>query len=680
MRLKKIFLGVSLALASATALANGPYSSIFFFGDSLTDAGAFGGLGSLPAGAHWVFNNQPTYASLLGNALGFSVTPNNVNNPTLKPYGNDFAEGGARSTTSGNVSAIAGNTPITDLQGQVASYLTQSSGHADSTGLYVVWSGANDVSNATSAASITTAVTSELTALGGLKLYGANNVMLIDLPNFSVTPAVLYSTIQAVANQVYGTGTAAANTAIVNAVGAAYQALSTVATPTAASRQAAITAAQVAAANALGLPVSVVESAYATASGEASALSLGYNQGVNGNVAMLGLNVIHINTNAVLNAVIANPGAFGITNTSGGICPPSTNPAVGTASSVVCNASTTNLSAVNSFLFSDDRHPSPITQQLLASYMTSLLSAPYNTVALLDAQRMTVGNQGDVLDRQAGSVAIPAGGRFFIEGGFSTQRSSPNQGLGGANNSGGSATLGYEHPITDSVSVGGAVTLARYDSTLGGSNGNFNGQGELFALYALWHQGGLKVRADVFGGNQTYNLQRNVISGNDSIVNSASPNGNETGVRLSAAYDFKLKSFVTGPFAAVSQSRNHIGDVDESGLAGTTLQIQGWNESVTDAQVGWKISKPDLFLQPYATLAYHDVWRNWPGAVTVGQAYYNSSFTMPLTKPREDYAEVGTGLSGNITKNWSLSANATFSFANADERYSMVSLNLLGKF
>jgi len=224
------------------------------------------------------------------------------------------------------------------------------------------------------------------------------------------------------------------------------------------------------------------------------------------------------------------------------------------------------------------------------------------------------------------------------------------------------------------------VTLARYDATLGGGNGNFNGQGELFALYALWQQNGLKVRADVFGGNQTYNLQRNLISGTNALVNTASPNGNETGVRLSAAYDFKLASFVTGPFASVSQAHNHIGNVNETGLAGTTLQIQGWNESVTDAQVGWKISRPDLFLQPFATLAYHDVWRNWPGAVTVGQIDYSSSFTMPLTKPREDYAEVGAGISGNLAKNWSLSANATVSFANAAERYSMVSLNLLGKF
>jgi hypothetical protein len=66
---------------------------------------------------------------------------------------------------------------------------------------------------------------------------------------------------------------------------------------------------------------------------------------------------------------------------------------------------------------------------------------------------------------------------------------------------------------------------------------------------------------------------------------------------------------------------------------------------------------------PAAKLAYHDVWRNWPTSAVVGQAYYNSSFTMPLTKPREDYAEVGTSISGNIAKNWNLSANATFSFA-----------------
>jgi len=209
-----------------------------------------------------------------------------------------------------------------------------------------------------------------------------------------------------------------------------------------------------------------------------------------------------------------------------------------------------------------------------------------------------------------------------------------------------------------------------------------NGQGELFALYALWHQGGLKLRADIYGGTQSYNLNRDLIAGTNALINTASPNGNETGARLSAIYEFQLASFVTGPFASLSQTHSHLGDIDESGLSGTTLQIGGWTETVLDAQLGWKISKPNwvLGLTPSATLSYHDVWRSWPSNVVVGQAYYDSSFLMPLVKPREDYAEAGFGVTGNIAKNWSLSANAQFSFANANERYSLVSLNLLGKF
>jgi outer membrane lipase/esterase len=679
MQLKKAFVGVTLALASAAASA-GPFSGIYFFGDSLTDMGAFGGLDGLPAGAHWTFNSQPTYAYYLGNTLGFTVTPNNPNNGTLPYGGNDFAQGGARSTTSGNTFA---GVPITDLPGQIDTYLKETGGISDSSGLYVVWSGSNDVANATSASAITTAVTSEIDSLADLRLTGAHNVVLVDLPDFSVTPAVLYGTLASVANTIYGSGTTAAANATAAAVSAAYTALSTATTPNAAARQAAYVAAEIAAANAMGVPASVVEAAYAEAAADESALSTGYNAGLNSNIPILGLNIIHVNTNAVLDAIIDNPNAFGITNTSGGICPPSTNAAVGTASSILCTASTTNLSALNTYLFSDDRHPSPLVQQLLAGYITSLLAAPYNTVALLDAQRMTVLNQGDVLDRLAGSTYVPPGGHVFAEGGFSSARTSSTEGLGGADDTGGSATIGYELPISGPFSIGGAVSFERYDANLNAGYGNFNGQGELFALYGLWHQGGLKIRADIYGGTQSYNLQRNVIAGTDAIVNSASPNGNETGARLSAAYEFRLaSSFVTGPFASLSQTHSHLGDVDESGLSGTTLQIQGWTESVLDAQLGWKISRPDWFLNltPSASLSYHDVWRSWPSNVVVGQAYYDSDFLMPLSKPREDYAEAGFGVTGKIAKNWSLSANAQFSFANANERYSLVSLNLLGKF
>jgi len=677
MKLKKAFVGVTLALASAAASASGPFTGIYFFGDSLTDMGAFGGLDGLPAGAHWTFNAEPTYAGYLGNTLGFKVTPNNTNNPTLAGGGNDYAEGGARSTTSGD--SFAGVT-ITDLPGQISSFLSQHYGYADSSALYVVWSGSNDVANASSAANIVTAVTSELDSLAELKAAGGRNLVLIDLPNFSVTPAVLYGTIQDIANAIYGSGTAAATAASTAAVNAAYAALTNATTPTLAARQAAYTAAEVAAANALGIPASVLESYYAEALSDETALSLGYNSGVNSYVSLLGMNVIHINTNALLTAIIDNPAPFGITNTSGGICPPSAT--LGTASSIVCYSTTTNSSALNSYLFSDDRHPSPLVQQLLAGYISSLLAAPYNTIALLDAQRMTVLNQGDVLDRLTGSTSIPPGGHIFAEGGFSSARTSSTQGLGGADDTGGSATLGYELPISGPFSIGGAVSFERYDATLSGGYGNFNGQGELFALYALWHQGGLKLRADIYGGTQSYNLNRDLIAGTNALINTASPNGNETGARLSAIYEFQLASFVTGPFASLSQTHSHLGDIDESGLSGTTLQIGGWTETVLDAQLGWKISKPNwvLGLTPSATLSYHDVWRSWPSNVVVGQAYYDSSFLMPLVKPREDYAEAGFGVTGNIAKNWSLSANAQFSFANANERYSLVSLNLLGKF
>ena len=73
------------------------YSNFYFFGDSLTDTGAFGGLGGLPANARWTLAYGTGWAEALGQRYGLSVTPNNaLNNHIANTSGNNFAQGDAR--------------------------------------------------------------------------------------------------------------------------------------------------------------------------------------------------------------------------------------------------------------------------------------------------------------------------------------------------------------------------------------------------------------------------------------------------------------------------------------------------------------------------------------------------------------------------------------------------------
>ncbi|MFT6268045.1 MAG: phospholipase/lecithinase/hemolysin [Alphaproteobacteria bacterium] len=116
----------SLLLFSATSFA-GPISSLYVFGDSLSDSGAFTHLAPAVcppepyAGCR--FSNGPVWAELLAADLGVSA---------------DSAYGG------GTNYAIGGQRTEQVLGFQIPTFLASTAGEADTDALYVIWAGGND--------------------------------------------------------------------------------------------------------------------------------------------------------------------------------------------------------------------------------------------------------------------------------------------------------------------------------------------------------------------------------------------------------------------------------------------------------------------------------------------------------------------------------------------------------
>jgi phospholipase/lecithinase/hemolysin len=130
-------LALTGGFAPATA---GPFTAIYAFGDSLSDAGNDFILtgGAIPASPPYFaghFSNGPTWVEDLSRNLGLG---------TLRPLlagGTDYAFGGA---TTG--SSVPGATVIApNITQQVDLFSLLALGHAPSTGLYTLWIGSNDV-------------------------------------------------------------------------------------------------------------------------------------------------------------------------------------------------------------------------------------------------------------------------------------------------------------------------------------------------------------------------------------------------------------------------------------------------------------------------------------------------------------------------------------------------------
>lgn len=189
-----VLAGISLAAPASAA----NYSGIFAFGDSLSDAGNLLLATSNPPGIPGV-NPQPVPPYSNGRFSNGPVWVQDLSaslgqgavTPSLLG-GNDYAFGGAQSGITVVNPVGPGN--FIDLPSQLAQFqFTHAT--APSNALYTVWIGSNDLFGglATGSAAIAVAVEKQAVAnvdgfLGGLAALGAKNILLVGVPDLGLTP------------------------------------------------------------------------------------------------------------------------------------------------------------------------------------------------------------------------------------------------------------------------------------------------------------------------------------------------------------------------------------------------------------------------------------------------------------------------------------------------------------
>jgi phospholipase/lecithinase/hemolysin len=188
------FLGIPIASSAVQ------YSGLYVIGDSLSDQGNLfaatgflsGGTIALPDSAHYSngrFSNGLVYTDYLAQALSLPLTPSGSG-------GTNFAFGGAR-TTYNIVEPIAGGIFPTgaapwSLNAEVQAF--HSRNISNPTGLYIVFSGSNDIADILQfgqnpAVVFPTLLNGILGAVNEFKLAGAQTVVVANVPDLGLTPA-----------------------------------------------------------------------------------------------------------------------------------------------------------------------------------------------------------------------------------------------------------------------------------------------------------------------------------------------------------------------------------------------------------------------------------------------------------------------------------------------------------
>ncbi len=155
------------------------FSQIVAFGDSLSDNGNLfaltGGAPPAPPSPPYFmgrFSNGPVWVELVASNRGLSL--------------DDYAFGGAE---TGNGLGI-------DMLNQIAGYLAGVGNVADPNAMYTIWGGANDILNNPGGefAAVIAAVPNIKTGIDDLLAAGAQNFLILGLPDLGITPQALAGT------------------------------------------------------------------------------------------------------------------------------------------------------------------------------------------------------------------------------------------------------------------------------------------------------------------------------------------------------------------------------------------------------------------------------------------------------------------------------------------------------
>lgn len=206
--LRKLFVGAALAGLASAASAY-PFDSLYIFGDSLSDGGnnalvigadptqVITGNSYIPSQpyASQQYTNGNVWAYSFASAIGLGAYAA----PSLAGGGN-FAYGGARTSKDGPPSQF-GFPP--SLRTQAKGYLDATGGTASASALYVVAGGGNDARDALEAVAadpgnlvsiIASAAATYAFNTGrivdSLQAAGAQHIVVWDVPNLGITPAV----------------------------------------------------------------------------------------------------------------------------------------------------------------------------------------------------------------------------------------------------------------------------------------------------------------------------------------------------------------------------------------------------------------------------------------------------------------------------------------------------------
>ncbi len=535
--------------------------------------------------------------------------------------GNDYAFGGA----GFNNNAASGPIPLIGQQFDM--YLAANGGKANANTLYSMWGGANDIFYATSGAVPTAQIP------GVVSLAAQSEVNLLGRMQASGARYVLVFNLPDIGK-----------------------------TPS-------------------GLAAGPVNSANLTG------LSLIYNGILNTGLAQLsnqGLNIIPVNTFALVHEVLRDPGAFGFQNVTDAACGLTSN-------SLQCGPQGSGApytyapGTQNTYLFADGVHPTTAAHRFLAQYVVAEINAPGQTSLLAEAPIAAADAHLRSVRQNALKSMDTQGSRLFTNVTYGSQTFKTTANTSQAHSRNVNLTIGTLAHAGNFVTLGAALGISHDSLDVSANQGGFKLNAIQGSAFAYLHNANGYLGTYVGFAQLDYNaVERRFQLGALNRLEAGRTGGSQLLAGVSGGWDFHLGGLQTGPFARLGWQQIKINGYSELGGDSSSMWFGRQSRYVMLQTVGWRLSGDwtvgELLMHPYAEVSWNRDKRADPRKIRAGLTSMNGSFAMTGFIPDKSWTGADLGIMTEFTPTTSGWIGYQGRFADSSQKLNNFNMGIKFKF
>jgi len=397
-----------------------------------------------------------------------------------------------------------------------------------------------------------------------------------------------------------------------------------------------------------------------------TALSGLFNSTLNAAVGAANLPVIQFNTFKLLDEIVANPALYGFVNTTLPVCT--------TASSLQCTPATLRDPNGNlTWVFADGVHPTTGADLVLSQAIVSMITGPQQMAALGDAPMGVERANWRAIDGRMMSgvdmAASTATAKKFQVWASYDYASEDITGTGLSTNGNiNTVAVGGDMRLSAQLLAGIAFTYSEYKGDFDNSGGSFKLDEPMLTVYAGYGDGPWYVGGTFGTGNLDYkNIKRNITLGPATRTETGDTNGYHNVARLLGGYWFKYGNWDHGPFGKLTWEKAVVRQFSEQGSDSTALSYGQQENEALISSLGWQIAGNWSGWRPFARVTWEYNYKNDARTVSATPVGLNGTYTVPVSKPDENYALFDLGVShdfGGVTGY--LTGNASAGKGNGD--------------